>query len=223
MTAYARRDITHTFQSGGCGQGHSRPVIKGAPVKIWGLDCPPCEAVIFGDGKPKKLVHIVDKKTGQVLRQERVADADPLWSRTPDTIPMTPDEERTHALRIERGEQQLRALESIASLEKSRINFRDRPDVLFYLREQELPEDILQGTLVCVNGHDVPGGQPFCGQCGASMAARAAIGSGDDSSDEGAAVDLGRLHVQSLRKMCRDRQLPDKGSKDDLIHRLEAA
>ena len=36
-------------------------------------------------------------------------------------------------------------------------------------------------------------------------------------------MDLGRLHVQSLRKMCRDAGLPDKGSKDDLIGRLQAA
>jgi len=218
VTAYARRDIASTFQSGGCGQGHSRPVIQGAPVKTWGLDCPPCEAVIFGDGKPRKLVHVIDQKTGRVLRQERVADSDPLWARTADAIPMTPDDERTHAIRIERGEQQLRALESIATLESKHINFRDREDVLYYLRNQELPEDLIQGTLLCVNGHDVPGGQPFCGQCGASMAVRAAV----SSEPSGPALDLARLHVQSLRKLCRDRGVPDKGSKDDLIARLAA-
>jgi hypothetical protein len=53
------------------------------------------------------------------------------------------------------------------------------------------------------------------------MAARGALGSG--SEDAGAAVDLSRLHPQTLRKMCREAKLPDKGSKDQLIQRLQAA
>ena len=36
-------------------------------------------------------------------------------------------------------------------------------------------------------------------------------------------MDLGRLHPQTLRKRCRDAGLPDKGSKDALIGRLQAA
>ena len=36
-------------------------------------------------------------------------------------------------------------------------------------------------------------------------------------------MDLERLHPQTLQKMCRERELPDKGSKDDLIGRLQAA
>jgi hypothetical protein len=201
-------------------------VINGAPVKIWGLDCPPCEADIFGEGKPLKLVYIKDK-TGAVLRQERVADTDPCWSRTPDTIPLSPDEERTHALQLERGEQQLRALESIATLDSRGINFRDRPDVLFYLREQELPEDVLQGIIVCANGHGNVAGLKFCGECGISMAARGAIAApapapAPAASDE-RPIDLTVLHPQSLKKLARERGLSDKGSKDDLIRRLKAA
>jgi hypothetical protein len=77
--------------------------------------------------------------------------------------------------------------------------------------------------MVCVNGHDVPAGNQFCGSCGASMDARAAIsGAPEDPPDE-PVVDLERLHVQSLRKMCRDRRLPDRGSKEALIGRLQAA
>lgn len=222
MTAYARRDVTHTARPGGCGQSHSRPVVNGAPVKIWGLDCPPCEADIFGDHKPRILVHITDKKTGAVLRQERVSDQDPLWSRTADTIPLSPDEERTHAFRLERGEQQLRALESVAALDGRGISFRDRPDVLFYLREQELPEDIIQGVVVCANGHGNAAGLKFCGECGTSMAARAAISGGEDDAPADPAVDLARLHPQTLAKMCRAAGKPDKGSKDELIARLAA-
>ena len=225
MTRYARDDmscITISPETGGCGQSHSRPVIQGAPVKTWALDCPPCEAVLAGAHKPKILKYQTDRKTGQVTHQERVADADPMWSSTPDTIPLSPDQERTHALQIERGERQLRALESIASLERSRVNFRDRPDVLFYLREQELPEDILQGIVLCANDHPNPAGAKFCNECAISMATRGALEQGGGADGE-AVVDLGRLHVQTLRKRCRDAGLPDKGSKEQLISRLQAA
>ena len=221
MTLYARSDvagITIPSTIGGCGEFHGRPVIKGAPAREFRLDCPPCEAHLRGDRKQKKLVYQTDPKTGQVLRQERVADADPMWSSTPDTVPMTPDQERTHHVRIERGEQQLRALESIATLAKAGIDFRTRPDVLFFLRENQLPEDVLQGTVLCADSHPNLPGTKFCSECGMSMAARGAIAAAEEPE-----VDLGRLHVATLRKRCRDAGLPDKGSKDALIGRLQAA
>ena len=226
MVLYARSDVMSVsvpVESGGCGRpgGHSRPVINGAPAKTFKLDCPDhCEPYLRGDRKQKKLVYQIDAKTGQTVRQERVADADPMWSSTRTTVPQTPDEEKTYHLQIERGEQQLRALESIATLSKAGVDFRSRPDVLFYLREQELPENLLQGMKVCVNGHDVPSGDAFCGQCGSSMNAKAAIA---PPEDEPVAVDLGRLHPQTLKKMCREAGLPSSGSKHDLIGRLQAA
>ena len=50
------------------------------------------------------------------------------------------------------------------------------------------------------------------------MAARGAI-----APPEPPEIDLGRLHPQTLAKMCREKHLPDKGSKDVLIGRLQAA
>jgi hypothetical protein len=41
--------------------------------------------------------------------------------------------------------------------------------------------------------------------------------------DEPVGVDLDRLHPQTLRKMCRDAGLSDKGGKDLLVGRLQAA
>jgi hypothetical protein len=199
-----------------------RKVTRGVPEKIFSIDCPPCEAYLRGDRKPRILVYETDKKTGKVLRQQKVADADPMWSSTPDTIPFTPDQERTHEIRIERGEQQLRALESIAALAKAGIDFRSRPDVLFFLRENQLPEDMLQGTVLCLNEHPNAPGARFCPECGASMAARAAL-PGSDEDEEAAPVDLSLLHVATLRKRCREAGLPDKGSKNVLIGRLQAA
>ena len=225
MSRYPRSDVMSVSipaESGGCGQSHSRPVIKGAPVKVWKLDCPPCEAFLSGERKPQVLQFTPgqpDKGVGP--SHKRVTDADPLWSSTRETVALTPDQQKTYHLQIERGEQQLRALESIATLSKAGVDFRSRPDVLFYLREQELPESLLQGTLVCANGHDVAAGNAFCGECGVSMAARGALAAAEPSGDP--EVDLGRLHPQTLAKMCRERDLPDKGSKDVLIGRLQAA
>ena len=224
MTMWGRSDISSIAipAPDGCGAQHTKEVTRGVPAKHIRIDCEPCEAFLSGARKPRILKYQIDSKTGQTTHQQRVADADPAWSSTLATVPLTPDQEKTYHLQIERGEQQLRALESIATLSKAGVDFRSRPDVLFYLREQELPESLLQGAMVCANGHENAPGLKFCGECGISMAARGAIA---PPEDEPAAVDLTRLHPQTLRKMCREHKppLPDKGSKDDLIGRLQAA
>jgi hypothetical protein len=220
VTLYARSDVMSVSipaTNGGCNSQHSRPVVKGVPAKVWGLTCPPCESYLRGDGKQKKLVYQIDKTTGQALRQERVPDSSDMWSSTPDTVPLTPDEERTNSVRTERGRMQIEMLQALAAIRSTGINV---PAEALYLLERELPDGVLRGTVVCANGHDVAAGLKFCGECGVSMAARSAIA---PPEDEPAAVDLDRLHVQSLRKMCRDAGLPDKGSKDVLVGRLQAA
>lgn len=195
-----------------------RKVTRGVPDKVFSIDCPPCESHLRGDRKPKILKYQTDPKTGQVTHQDRVADADPMWSSTPDTVPLTPDETRTNAVRSERGRMQIEMLQALAALRSTGIEV---PPEALWLLERELPAGVLQGTVVCANAHDVPAGSAFCPQCGVTMAARATLGPG--SEDEGAVVDLGRLHPQTLRKMCREAKLPDKGSKDVLIQRLQAA
>jgi len=219
MSLYARSDVCAISipLPNGCGATHTRPVTRGVPAKVFELTCPPCEAYLRGDGKPKKLVYETDKRTGQVVRQARVPDASDQWSSTPDTIPQTPDEERVNAVRQERGSQQIQMIQALAALRATGIQV---PDEAMWLLEKELPAGILKGTMVCANGHDVPSGLKFCGECGMSMAARGAITPAGDEPDE---VDLGRLHVATLRKQCRDKGLPDKGSKDVLIGRLQAA
>jgi hypothetical protein len=210
MTLYARSDVVHlALGEQGCGASHSREVTRGVPAKSFKLDCPPCEAYLKGDRKPQKLVYETDRKTGQVLRQVRVADGDPLWSSTP-AVPLTPDEARTNETRQERGRLQIEMLQALAAIRATGI---DVPAEALYLLESELPEGILRGVVVCVNGHDVPAGSKFCGECAAPMAARAALPAGPD---------LGRLHPQTLRKMCREQGLDDSGGKDTLIARLAA-
>lgn len=208
--------IALSVDLGGCGQVHSRPVVNGAPVKEWGLDCPPCEAVLSGAGKPKILKHVIE--SGRVVSQERVPDADPMWSSTPETIPLTPDEERTNAVRSERGAQQIQMIQALAALRSTGVEV---PPEALWLLERELPAGVLKGTVVCADGHDNQAGVKFCGECGISMAAKAAIGTAGPEPEE-AAVDLSRLHPQTLKAMCRKAGLPDKGSKDQLIQRLAA-
>ena len=214
--------VNISAESGGCGRtgGHTRPVIKGAPVKIFKLECPLCESVLRGDGKQKKLVYKIDKATGQTVRQERVPDASDQWSSTPDTIPLSPDEERTNTTRQERGRMQIEMIQALAAMRATGIQV---PPEAMWLLEREIPEGVLRGTVLCANHHDNAAGVKFCGECGMSMAARGAIAAPED--EPAAAVDLGRLHVQSLRKMCRDHKppLPDKGSKEQLVGRLQAA
>src|ERR1019366_2869644 len=205
----------------GCGATHTRPVTRGVPAKIFKLECEPCEAHLRGDRKPRILKYQIDKNTGQSIRQERVPDSSDLWSSTQDTTPLTPDEERTNATRTERGRMQIEMIQALASIRATGIHIP--PEALFLL-EREIPEGILRGTMVCANGHDVVAGLKFCGECGIGMNVKAAIEpAGDDSDDEPSAVDLTRLHPQTLRKMCRERDLPDKGSKDALISRLQSA
>ena len=222
MPLFARSDvgaIRIPVESGGCGQLHSRPVIKGAPAKTFRLDCEPCIAYLSGSRKPKILKYQLDPNTRQVVRQERVADADERWGTTPDSVPLTPDEERTNSVRTERGRMQIEMLQALAAIRSTGINV---PAEALYLLERELPEGVLRGTVVCANGHDSPAGLKFCGECGASMSARGAIAPPEDDPGE-AEIDLERLHPQTLKKMCRERHLPDEGSKDVLVGRLQAA
>lgn len=68
MTIYARSDLCYVAVSadhGGCGEGHARPVVAGAPAKVWALSCHPCE---------------------DHLRHDK------LWSPQATTIPETMDE-----------------------------------------------------------------------------------------------------------------------------------
>lgn len=69
VTLYARSDLASVaipVESGGCGVQHTRPVIGGAPVRLWHIDCPQCTTFLKGDD---------------------------LWSLNPAKIPLTPDEE----------------------------------------------------------------------------------------------------------------------------------
>lgn len=73
MTALSR-------SHGGCGETHARPVVKGAPVKIWALSCPQCENHLRFDDQ---------------------------WSATISKIPETPDEKDVREDQEQRGKRDL--------------------------------------------------------------------------------------------------------------------
>ena len=219
MTVYLRSDVTSVAvpeSSGGCGAQHVRKVTRGVPDKTFPIDCPPCEGYLRGDRKPKILKHKIE--SGRVVAQERIPDASPMIGTTPDTVPLTPDEERTNTVRSERGRMQIEMLQALAALRSTGVEV---PPEAMWLLERELPAGVLKGTVVCANQHDVPAGSAFCPECGISMAARGSLEPAAPEPEE-PALDLARLHPQTLKKLCRERKLPDTGTKDELISRLAA-
>ena len=94
MTLYARADVDYVcvpVGSGGCGSGHSRPVINGVPQQFV-LNCQGCENFLRADiarsGGSKK-VRTINGDTGLALKERYLG----LWGASPDTIPEAPDDE----------------------------------------------------------------------------------------------------------------------------------
>lgn len=224
MSLYARSDLMSVSippASGGCGHTHSRPVDKGVAARNWRLDCQPCEDYLRGAGKPKLLKTTPgDPKLGIPAKQERVADADPHWGSTPESVPLTPDEHASNAVREQRGRQQIELIQALAALRASGINV---PPEAAWLLDRELPASLVKGTIVCPNGHDNAAGGKFCAECSAPMNSRAAIEAPEDEASPLSALPLGTLHIATLRKMCRERGVDDKGNKEALIGRLTGA
>lgn len=227
MSLYARSDLMSVSipkTSGGCGATHTRSVTRGAPAKVWKLDCQPCERYLRGDDKPKVIKVIPgDKDQGIPSRMEHVADSDPHWSTTPEGIPATPDEQHVNKIRAERGTAQLQQLSALAALQQAGLKI---PDEAFWLLSQNFDQRIIKGTTICSNGHDNPAGVKFCNECGLPMATDAkdlipALPSGEEEQETPIeALPLGTLHIATLKKMARNRGLSDKGKKAELIARL---
>lgn len=227
MTLYARSDLMSVsipVTSGGCGDTHSRPVNNGAPARTWGLDCPDCEAHLRGD-KKKKIIHTIpgDKEKGIPARLTHVADADPHWSNAPEGVPLTPDEQHLHKLRAEQGKQQLDMLTAYAALSKvPGLDLKDFHEATWLLNQtlDPLKRPRIEGEIVCAEGHGNPASTKFCGECGISMTVQGALTAGEIKELYQEPDTLVKLHVATLRKMCREKGLSDRGTKAELIKRL---
>lgn len=218
MSLFARSDmmsVSIPTTSGGCGKTHSRPVTKGVAKRVWELSCPQCEAYLRGDRKPK-VIKVVggDKNKGIPSRMDHVADSDPHWSSTPETVPPTPDEERVHSVRQEVATQQLQLLQASAAAKAAGF---DIPPEAIWLLEEKLGGKILQGQVECYNGHTNPPSTKFCGECGVDMKARAAVGSAEVPK---ASSEYDKLSIKQLKELCKAEGLPMSGNKKQLVERL---
>lgn len=148
MTVYARSDVAAvsiSIEHGGCGESHSRPVIEGAPAKVWALTCHGgCEDHLRND---------------------------PLWAGTIHTIPETPDETAIRLDVEKRGQAEL-AISNTESLAAIAGLAHQLPTALSAALIQALgavgaaPPALAH---LCRNGHSNAASVKFCGECGADM------------------------------------------------------
>lgn len=222
MTVYSRSDRTSVGGVPGCDLTHDLDVDPDTGVRS--LTCAVHEAWIKGGHKPQVLRFEMNEKTGQPTRLGRVPDIEPGWSSTPETVPPTPDEERTDKHFRDTAQMQIDMMNALGT---AIVNGLKVPPEMMHVLRKGLPArtlEALQGSVLCPDQHDNQPGAKFCAECGISMDPRAALpakAAGDDGGNT--PIDLTLVHVQSLKKMCRERRLPDTGTKDELISRLEAA
>jgi len=90
MAVYARSDVASVaipVSDGGCGDIHFRPVVQGAPAKVWKLTCGPCETYLKRD-ITASTIEWTDKEHVKHIYNTST------WGDDPTRIPLTPDEER---------------------------------------------------------------------------------------------------------------------------------
>lgn len=207
MTVYAASSLVAVNLSveghGGCGEAHIRPVVDGAPKKIWDLTCSHCE---------------------NHLR------SDPLWSTNPIEIPETHDEKITRERsektgKLDRDNQMQQALIELSQLGQL-------PEVLTKVLMQltgATPVPAVAGMLECVNGHATAAPAKFCAECAAPLStpARAAAitapGAQEPPATGGPRRRLRDARLEELQKLARDRGLDPSGKRPELVTRLSNA
>ena len=196
MTVYSRSDVAAISISqahGGCGQSHSRPVVQGAPAKLWALTCVQCE---------------------DHLRE------DPLWSGTVADIPETRDEESEREDYEKRGANDIQTMMALAL---TRMTGGEVPDTVARMIDGSKLHIPSQVKVLCPPyGHANPPGMKFCGECAAPMREAAPAVEAAPSPPDAPGRDLADLHPQKLRKMCREKGLDDSGTRPEMLARLAA-
>jgi hypothetical protein len=229
---FARSDVMGVniaAENGGCGRpgGHSRPVINGAPVKLWRLDCGPCSDYLKND---------------------------PLWSLTEADLPETPDEVKGREDFAKRGATDR---DNVLAIAMAKLAGVELPQTIRQAISGASPEihATLSGTMVCENGHDAEPGAAFCDECGAEMRPPATNACPQGHQNRPAAKfcatcrvslqvaapaiepppaprparkaparkPLRDMRAEDLRQIARDRGLSDAGSRLDLIERIRQA
>lgn len=211
MTVYARSDLCYVGISrdhGGCGESHSRPVVEGAPAKLWALTCHQgCE---------------------DHLRK------DPLWSSIPTAIPETADEQATREDVERRGAAE--QAHSTASALEQLAKLGDLPAVMGqfmqFLTGSGTPAVASAIDQLCRNGHRNPPEAQFCSQCGVSTGEAVPVERGPELPARPTAVDprageeeadLEAMSLGDLRALAERRGVKTTRSKSDQIALLREA
>lgn len=142
--SYARSDVMYVTVSrahGGCGEAHSRPVVQGAPVKTWQLDCPQCAAYLLND---------------------------PLWSGSLAEVPSTPDEDTARETARTQTE---RSREDIMALALAKIAGLPVAEFLGGMigNTAIAVESGQPATVKCPAGHENFATAKFCAECGGRL------------------------------------------------------
>lgn len=201
MTVHARSDVaavTIAPNHGGCGEVHSRPVVEGAPVKLWSLTCHNgCEDVL------RKDAH---------------------WSATISGVPETPDEKAYREDQELKGkqDQQNQTAEALARL----ASLGDLPSAIAKLAEMFSgePKSREIATLVTCTGCGFAhkNDAKFCPECGL----RADVQVPKEAGGYGNHLpDLEELNLQQLKELATERGISVKGnlSRATVIDRLRSA
>ena len=147
MTLYGRSDLMSVsvpVSSGGCGKTHTRPVRNGAPARDFRLDCPGCEAFLKGGGRTVLTTVPGDKENGIPSSQKRVADMDPCWGGSPESVPETPDEKQYTSRRNKLGAEQLEWVRALAAAKQAGIEI---PEMAMEMLSRRLP-GVVAGEVV---------------------------------------------------------------------------
>jgi Double zinc ribbon len=218
--------VTVPSESGGCNLLHSRPVIDGAPVKLWELTCAPCEAFL--------AKHNSD-----------------LWSATISEIAETPDETKTREDFEKRGTFDRDAVMAMAMAKLAGV---DLPETLRRpLTGLPVHVPVISGQVECGAGHPNEPGMKFCGECGTALRvpAKRACPDGHEVAAgmkfcgecgrpaEGwvtaleaapapapapaAAKRLKDMRAADLQALARGKGLDDSGTRAEVLARLQAA
>lgn len=149
MTVYARSDVAAVNISanhGGCGETHSRPVVAGAPAKLWGLSCSGgCEDVLRNDSH---------------------------WAGTPHTVPETPDEVAIRQDVEKKNQIELQVGNAHALAELAKLG--ELPTAMAAALAAAFGPILTANAQtaiahLCRNGHSNSAETKFCGECGADM------------------------------------------------------
>jgi hypothetical protein len=201
MTVYARSDVaavTISAAHGGCGSVHSRPVVAGAPARIWSLTCHDgCE---------------------DVLRR------DSLWAATPNTIPETPDETAIREDSEKRG--QIEQAQTTTAALQDLAKLGDLPQVLSQFmayvsgQQPQLTNDD-STVLLCKHGHRNVSSASFCTDCGTSLKDPVSSERGKEIAAPSESVeipeDLESMSTNQLREMAKSIGARTARSKEDQL------